>query len=655
MDLNSDSIRQCPRQVYDDFNKFINTPESWWEDGHERGRQWQCITYWSKVLEAAEAGCNTCAIFRGAATGFYPGLGSVDGIQNTSTSGNSLCLACKPTFDDEKGIKTTSVHLNLARAGGLHLYYPHNANESRCSWPLDPLPSKKKECTLDAKVAIMETWLRDCRDNHPNCCKDGQFVVPKLPKRVLDVSPPQGGLRLHETDNDVAGYICLSHRWGSTRPLTTTRSNLEAWKSSIRWESVPRTFQDAIKVTRRLGIRYLWIDSLCIVQDDMQDWEDQAPEMCAIYSNAFLTLSATRCNDSTDTLLPDFRRTVDRLDSHGNPTAVAVRSSGPHVSRTNAYSLLERGWVLQERLLSRRVLHFGFDELMWECMEDAWCECDTFDKRFQPRIRNLYRKRNEPGKEAQQTVWYQVVQTYTELELTYLTDRGVAILGIAKDMELTRKCRYLCGLWEDTLLADLAWWAADSNPSKLPGPTWSWISVSGPCLWWGSNFAKWVDRSTRVEPSTHIPKQLTLQGRCIKGISGKYRDFDVEAYRAVPGLQRPQSSAIAWKWFEASFGGRYMNATSDFDADCKQEAPVPEGETAFWIHLGSIESIRGTRPSEATEVGLVLRCVDTTFQLYERVGLTRHGWRVAYSLDAAESRIREAFLTSGEEMVFNLV
>lgn len=129
---------------------------------------------------------------------------------------------------------------------------------------------------------------------------------------------------------------------------------------------------DVIFVTRHLGFRLLRIDSLCIVQDDKQDWEEQAPLMWSIYSNATLTLAATRCVDCRDTLLPQLQRTVHGRSATGQPIALAARVQSsfqrPSHIGNGSYPLLSRAWVFQERLISRRVVHFGYDELYWECM-----------------------------------------------------------------------------------------------------------------------------------------------------------------------------------------------------------------------------------------------------------------------------------------------
>jgi hypothetical protein len=109
-----------------------------------------------------------------------------------------------------------------------------------------------------------------------------------------------GSVKLLETTDKYASYICLSHCWGKeNQPLKCTTANLNEWKSRIDWDLLPQTFQDAIDFVRRLGQRYLWIDSLCILQDDRDDWDEQSVKMAEIYENSYLTLAASWASDCT--------------------------------------------------------------------------------------------------------------------------------------------------------------------------------------------------------------------------------------------------------------------------------------------------------------------------------------------------------------------
>lgn len=105
-----------------------------------------------------------------------------------------------------------------------------------------------------------------------------------------DIGFPQ---RLYVTKGEKESYICLSHCWGDFQPIRTTTTNIEDHKKSIPWQFLPQTFQDAIDLTRFLSIRYLWIDSLCIIQDDRDDWAKESAAMASVYGNSYLTISAT--------------------------------------------------------------------------------------------------------------------------------------------------------------------------------------------------------------------------------------------------------------------------------------------------------------------------------------------------------------------------
>jgi hypothetical protein len=191
----------------------------------------------------------------------------------------------------------------------------------------------------------------------------------------------------------VAKYVCLSHCWGRAYHITTTSSTIRDRKAGIGWNELAKTFQDAITFTRRLGIRYLWIDSLCIVQDNSNDWSVQASKMPSICENAYVTLAATFSSSSaggcfsqadSEFIARDF--TVE--DRSGKSHQIFVRRHLPHwlmadPRRPNEldqdFPLLQRAWVIQERLQSPRILHFGRHELMWECMEATACECSFLD------------------------------------------------------------------------------------------------------------------------------------------------------------------------------------------------------------------------------------------------------------------------------------
>jgi len=489
-----------------------------------------------------------------------------------------------------------------------------------CPWPLPRLPVSRRDAGEEGKLSRLDSWLRNCQETHETCQSYGGSKEGRdsLPKRVLDVSPPKGQLRLYEPHNEPhnekSQYICLSHRWGESQPLSTTRENIEDLKRNIEWGAIPQLFKDAITVARRLGVRYLWIDSLCIVQDDRQDWEEQAPLMCDIYSNAILTIFATRCEDCLDTLFPSFDRTIHGYDEKGNPLAVAVRIECLHLDPEHSdYPLLTRAWVFQERLLSRGVVHFGYDELFWECMDATSCECSEEIIRGPLEIKSIrYRDPYQATQKDYQRVWHEIVAQYTALKLTYRSDRQPALQGLATQMANTRRGRYLAGLWEDSLITDLAWrrvasYGTREKGAHATGPSWSWASIDAQC----EQSSHWVDDDTSIleiqTPRPSIGEQvhicLTLRGRLVSGVSNNNNTDTV--VRA-----RPEH-----KWFRRSFD-LGEGARAFFYPDVAREPFLPDGESIFCLALGF-----SANETQTFETGLVLQCVDAKEQLYERIGI----------------------------------
>ena len=158
----------------------------------------------------------------------------------------------------------------------------------------------------DKTLEQIQKWYTQCSGSHYNCRTDNSIG---LPTRLLDIQAPDSlsGIRLIETECDLPTpdieYACLSHCWGKSRPrCINLKESLEQKKQQINWHDVPLTFQQSIETLRALGFRYLWIDSICIIQDDSSDWEREARSMCDVYTGASLTLAATNSPNSQNGL-----------------------------------------------------------------------------------------------------------------------------------------------------------------------------------------------------------------------------------------------------------------------------------------------------------------------------------------------------------------
>ncbi|KAF3063072.1 hypothetical protein CFAM422_010426 [Trichoderma lentiforme] len=238
-----------------------------------------------------------------------------------------------------------------------------------------------------SKQAIewVKTKMEECDIDH--LCHSSD--LSPLPDRVLSLKAPIEGnitVRLTEPDKALGKYATLSHRWSLDHNFITTIANLGDRKEGIPWEELPKTFQDTVRFCLELNISYLWIDALCIVQDDPVDWEIQSAKMADIYHQSCLTLAATWSDSNSSGCFPTqadeyTEHSLEVINSAQDNFSLKVRRKLPHWATnptampTRDNPLLSRAWVFQERVLSPRVLHFCLREMIWECCEHTSCEC----------------------------------------------------------------------------------------------------------------------------------------------------------------------------------------------------------------------------------------------------------------------------------------
>ncbi|KAH7310849.1 heterokaryon incompatibility protein-domain-containing protein, partial [Stachybotrys elegans] len=263
-----------------------------------------------------------------------------------------------------------------------------------------------------------------------------------LPTRVLDIESNLS--RLYESQGEPDRYVALSYCWGAAGALTTTTSNIDKHRLGIPVTDFPRTLRQTIKFTQALGNRYLWIGALCIVQDDPNDWADQAAKMTEVYGSSTLTLSATSSYDCDHRLLsPPLCYTplnfID-LDKH---------------------FLSTRGWTFQDRTVPSRTLHFTSCGVLWECSEGYQHEVNYRRKYYND--------------------WNNWVCDYSSRKLTKIADKLPAIGGIAKALGLRLDDTYIAGIWANNFHDGLLWCRHRKALSLIYHKdagvlTWSWAS-----------------------------------------------------------------------------------------------------------------------------------------------------------------------------------
>ena len=296
------------------------------------------------------------------------------------------------------------------------------------------------------------------------------------------------------SNGEVAPYACLSYCWGKRHPIKTTTSTLARYLEGLPWEELPKTFQDAVSFVYRLGIRYLWIDSLCILQDSIDDWLQEGSKMSHIYRDSLITLHATLGKDPYEGI---FNTSYTcHVSQHLTTTGVDESLVGIHYRVPLEHTphqlspLWERGWAFQERILSPRVLLFGREELAWECRKGDVCECsgimqDACYKRGRQSA-SYDCLRFSLSFEQLEYTWELLVEEYSAKSLTKPGDIFPALQGLAKVVSPVMG-HYLAGHWNATLVHSLAWYKTFYAPVRINdqwcAPTWSWASSPGRVRW----------------------------------------------------------------------------------------------------------------------------------------------------------------------------
>ncbi|PQE24438.1 heterokaryon incompatibility protein [Rutstroemia sp. NJR-2017a BBW] len=248
-------------------------------------------------------------------------------------------------------------------------------------------------------------------------------------------------------------YLTLSHVWGDlNNRFTLNTSNFEELVNrGICWQRLPKTFQDAVLITHRLGFEYLWIDCLCIIQDSKEDWNREAPRMASVYGNSACNIAAL----GKDSHAGCFQ---DRNPLSYSPCRVLSCEQGDVYFCTNQSGtfndnsiclikkapLFKRAWVFQERMLAQRNIYFGDSQIHWDCIQGSACEVAPSITSTEEPI-SLFDftmgKKNSIGilqgcvddlkKSEVQAAWQHLISVYNQLSLTVVTDKLIALSAIA--------------------------------------------------------------------------------------------------------------------------------------------------------------------------------------------------------------------------------
>ncbi|KAE9380899.1 HET-domain-containing protein [Stipitochalara longipes BDJ] len=430
--------------------------------------------------------------------------------------------------------------------------------------------------TVDRWDHLVSGWLTECLAGHEDCAHQSSAkVVP--PTRVIDVGQADGSTApfLHVCRDEVQEWVTLSHCWGQNAPLKTTVESFSEHQRALPSSKLPKLFDDAVLITRKLGYRYLWIDSLCIIQDNKEDWVREASNMGNIYKHCVFMISADYCRDSQESILENHG--TDKVEyvqqgcyssKSGFHSVMYTCSGGPDDPPTSTV-LGSWAWAHQEQVLSPRTLHWTPSQIKWVCRTmirsehnpsgaQQWPSQDPkypyptkticlSQERFQRALETNYYDSLE--------LWYHLVTQFCVRKITFEEDSFAAVSSLAKEVRRLSGHDYKAGLWAQDFHNGLLWSTNGraSTQQTYVAPSWSWASMKkGIAL--NSSCAGAV-RAYTVKP---IAKILETNLIYAKGdefgsiISGKLRinapskaisSFEKNQIRYPPNKEDPLSSS----------------------------------------------------------------------------------------------------------------
>ncbi|KAH0537511.1 hypothetical protein FGG08_005686 [Glutinoglossum americanum] len=492
-------------------------------------------------------------------------------------------------------------------------------------------------------------WLQECLSKHKSCRVEKEAP---LPKRVIDVGPPDGTEEpvLFISSGQAAHYIALSYCWGDpTAMLTTTLETLTARMQGIPLASLPRTLQDAVWVTRALNTRYLWIDALCIVQDSIEDWIGQSSIMGHIFGGAMLTISAAGAEGSQSGFLHERLSVKNDICCKINADPASeydIHVRPEQLAQFGDSRIERRAWTMQERLLSRRVLHYGKDRIGWECPDNSEVEGSGPGKGIGFSVNNMTEvllspsntKHITPGVRVGNSTmstgsqgWDEIIQQFASRGISKESDRLPALASIAE--RYSARMTYLAGIWDELLPRALMWRPIESatRPAANRVPSWSWASIEGAITYnqvydLGGSGTEWHSEVLSASVQDSGPRYM---GQVSGGeilISGPL----TKAFYAPPDPTETSGQLLDE---EGTFGTEGNEAWMDTNSAVASEC------CCLWIGnangidntkrpgnargLGSARGLGNTRGLKSHSYGLLLREVGTSGGVFRRCGVAK--------------------------------
>ncbi|OTB06896.1 hypothetical protein M426DRAFT_9322 [Hypoxylon sp. CI-4A] len=429
-------------------------------------------------------------------------------------------------------------------------------------------PINSKPGSLE-NLALARSWLHTCLTSHQLYPKPSLRFIPERMLHVSFDSLSQVYAVRICLDKTPAHYVALSYCWGGDQPYKTTKARMTSGQFNLAWENIPKTLQDAIKITIDLGLEYIWIDSYCIIQDDDDDFALQMVDVPSIYAHSTVTIAASRSSTVSEGFLND----IDLAEHTHLATRLPIRCADGMLGNAFITSIVKaleadpihyRAWTLQEFFLPGRLLQFSRCQLTWTCPRSQAVEGSPLEQEFTDGwkrgnnpadstlqlmgSRVIYEERFRDDIESNELpfeYWMSVLTTYTRRRLGQAGDRIWAISGMAEFWSTFTRDDYLAGHWRKSLPNSLLWYISTSTRGigaprigEIPQlecrlqeylcPSWSWASVQGSANFLYAHAAMRDTRLTLVsEPDIKLTLKEARFGAVDHGyltVRGKMRD-----------------------------------------------------------------------------------------------------------------------------------
>lgn len=521
---------------------------------------------------------------------------------------------------------------------------------------LERTKSDSEGALSEHSVSLIKNWIGSCQKDHGEagvCPRDIRPTI--LPTRVIDVGSESCEPHLFVTNGAHGAYVALSHCWGEVTRTTTFRNNFRSRVEAIPLTTMSPTFRDAVIVTRALGVRYLWIDSLCIIQDSDEDWARESAKMAQVYKNSFVAIAASSSADSQQGFLhvrpqePTYCQLSENLG-----TVFCIREPRRFRDEKVQWPLEPRAWVVQERELSPRMIHFGFDQIFWSC-KGGWkaalpeTDCDTFgdvheyvERRVDKEdIGGMYRTR------IADINWDSLVDLYSTKRLTYPSDKLPALSGVAEVVAGVSGDEYLAGLWKSDLLCGLLWKRRNADPrfgvrddlhrvTPPRAPSWSWAAFDGAVEthkpFWITGIGEESQDLAKLESykvelvDQRYPLGKVRHGQLTLIAPTKVIAMDIfqscHNFHPTPSHHTP---SLHQRWIQIQEGDRWKLSKKirsiDFDIDLEIHNTPEDNFTCALLQLYPEEY--GMSEYSNIVYGLLLKPIASTRDTFERVGIFR--------------------------------